>query len=468
MTSKRRDLGMYLLYSVLTAVATLLLTPYFLVRSFRSKRYLQNLPERLGLRFPTELAAGDRSAPGAIWIHAVSVGEALAAVPLAQAVKKRFADRRLVVSTTTATGQALARERLPFADAIFYFPLDWRGPVRRALRAARPALVIIFETEIWPNFLREARRAGIPVVFVNGRISEVSFRRFTRVLRWSGGAVGGFLRRVLGDASLYLMQNGADARRLLSLGAPVERVSVIGNLKYDMTPPAAGPLVRWLEAEVARSRRWPVLVAGSVTAGEEPAVLEALAAVGKKWPDALLVLAPRKPERFSGAAELVEQAGWRVIRRSELALNGVAPSAPSAKGGELASTPGRRSVLLLDTIGELSGVYQIADAVFIGGSLEPAGGHNPLEPAAFGKTPVFGFSMDNFREIAGTLVGAGGAVQVRSGEELGAAWMALLADAERSSQMGRVAQELVERNRGATAASLERIAMFLPPAKAPE
>ena len=328
---------MYLLYSLLTATATILLAPYFLVRSFRSKRYLQNLPERLALRFPPELASADSAAPGAIWIHAVSVGEALAAVSLAQAMKKRFTGRRLVVSTTTATGQALARERMPFADAIFYFPLDWRGPVRRAMRAARPALVIVFETEIWPNFLREARRARVPVVFANGRISEASYRRFSRVLRWSGGILGGFLRRVLGDASLYLVQSDADAQRLLSLGAPSDRVSVIGNLKYDMTPPAAGPLVRWLEVEVARSRRRPVLVAGSVIAGEEPAVLEALAAVGQKWPDALLVLAPRKPERFSAAAEIVEQAGWRVIRRSGLALNGAGPSAANAasvSGGE--------------------------------------------------------------------------------------------------------------------------------------
>ncbi len=173
----------------------------------------------------------------------MSVGEALAAVPLARAAKDRFADRRLVISTTTATGQVLARERMKFADAIFYFPLDWSGPVRRALRAARPAVVVVFETEIWPNFLREARRAGVPVVFVNGRLSERSFGRYSRALRLSGGMFGGFLRRVLNDGEMYAMQSDADAARLLSLGAPRERVVVAGNMKYDLARPAASPLV---------------------------------------------------------------------------------------------------------------------------------------------------------------------------------------------------------------------------------
>ncbi len=229
------NICMYFVYSVFTAAGVLLLSPYFLIRGMGRRQYLKNLPERMGRRFPPELMAADGSAgPGPIWVHAVSVGEVLAALPLARSLKQRFSERRLVISTTTATGQALARDRMKFADAVFYFPLDWRGPVRRALAAVHPALVVVFETEIWPNFLRETRRAGTPVVFVNGRISDRSFRRFARTLRWFGSVLRGFLRGVLEDGTLYLMQSEEDARRVLALGAPAGRVVVAGNLKYDL------------------------------------------------------------------------------------------------------------------------------------------------------------------------------------------------------------------------------------------
>src|SRR6202162_2410185 len=227
-TARRGPLGMYALYSLLTAAGMLLLSPYFLLRGLIQGKYLSNMPERLGWRFPPELR--DRNSPGSpeksIWIHAVSVGEVLAVLPLAEQLKKRFPPRRLVVSTTTITGQKIARERMPFADAVFYFPLDWRGPVMRTLAAARPTAVIIVETEIWPNFLRECRRAGVPVIFVNGRLSERSHRGFRRAIYMSGGALRGFLKRILNDATLFLMQGEQDASRLLDLGADAERVVV--------------------------------------------------------------------------------------------------------------------------------------------------------------------------------------------------------------------------------------------------
>src|SRR2546422_4577647 len=197
---------MYFLYSFLTAAAMLLLLPYFIIQGLRHGKYLHSIPERLGW-LAASLHARDANAAGAIWIHAVSVGEAVAALPLARRLKERFPERRLVVSTTTATGQRLARERMDFADAVFYFPLDWGIPVRRALRAVRHSLVVILETEIWPNFLREARRASVPVVFVNGRISARSFRRYQRALRFFRGVLRGFLARVLADSSLFLMQS---------------------------------------------------------------------------------------------------------------------------------------------------------------------------------------------------------------------------------------------------------------------
>jgi 3-deoxy-D-manno-octulosonic-acid transferase len=433
---------MYLLYSLLAALGMVLLLPYFLLKGLRQGKYIHNLRERMGYlrasfpRTPPE-------AEGPVWIHAVSVGEALAALPLARKLKERFASRRLVISTTTATGQQLARERFTFADAIFYFPLDWAGPVRRMLEAVRPVLVVIMETEIWPNFLREMRRAGVPVVFVNGRISARSFRRYRLV----SGLLGGFIARVLENAELFLMQTAADAQRLLALGAPADRVEVTGNLKYDLAPPGDTPLATWLEAQVSQQERWPVVVAGSVVADEEEEVLAAFDIVQRKWRRALLILAPRKPERFDAAARIVAEDGWNLVRRSAFSFD--APLDDSA------------DVLLLDSVGELAGLYRLADVTFVGGSLVPVGGHNILEPAWFARPPVFGPAMDNFREMAAQFLSAQAAVQVRSGMEMGNVWVELIEDAARCARMGRAARELVEGNRGATERVLERIARIL-------
>jgi 3-deoxy-D-manno-octulosonic-acid transferase len=443
---------MYFLYSLIISAGLLLLAPYFLVRGLLQGKNLRNLPERRGLRFPPGLiAAADSGAGDGIWLHAVSVGEVLAAVPLARSLKECYPERRLVVSTTTETGQALARERMNFADALLYFPLDLPGAMRRAFRAIRPGLIVVMETEIWPNFLRTAREAGVPVVYANGRISDRSLRGF---LRWP---LSSFRRQIFADGALYLMQSAEDARRVTKLGAPAGRVLVTGNLKYDLQPPDENALVRWLRAGIERSGRGPLLVAGSVIAGEEQAVLEALALVAARWPNTLLVLAPRRPERFAEAAAEIEQRGWSVVRRSTLSLGGDGASA----GVLRQESGGRRTVLLLDSLGELSALYRLADAVFVGGSLVPSGGHNPLEPAAFGVAPVFGPSMENFRDIAGEFLSAGAAVQVESGAELGAEWVALLEDDERRADIGKRALELVERHRGATAATLEHLAGFL-------
>jgi 3-deoxy-D-manno-octulosonic-acid transferase len=440
---------MYALYSLLMAAGVLLLSPYFLLRGLLQGKYLGNLPERLGWRFPAELQ--EEHSPGSpeksIWIHAVSVGEVLAVLPLARQLKERFPLRRLVVSTTTVTGQKIARERMPFADAVFYFPLDWRGPVRRALAAARAGTVIIVETEIWPNFLRECRRAKVPVIFVNGRLSERSFRGYGRALSYSAGALAGFLKTVLSDAALFLMQSEEDAARLIALGAPYERVVVTGNLKYDLAELSESPLSAWLAAELARSNRRPVVVAGSVLANEELSVLRAFADVEREFPRALLILAPRKPEQFDNAAAIVADSGRKLLRRRDLPLNGAGPVALSESV----------HVFLLDSLGELAGLYRLADAVFVGGSLVPGGGHNILEPAAFNKVPIYGPSMENFREMSGKFLAAGAAIQVKSSEDLGAAWGGLLREPERAARMGACARELVDQNRGATQRVLEHI-----------
>ena len=448
---------MHFIYSLLMGLAAILLTPYWVVQGLRHGKYFSNLGQRLGFSFPT-LSKLPEHRPGAIWLHAVSVGEALSGITLARRLKQAYPDRPLVVSTTTLTGQALARERMPFADAIFYFPLDWAFCVRRTLRVVRPSIVIVLETEIWPNFLREARRRSVPVVFVSGRISDRSFARYQRFLAVLGFFLGPFLRSALSDASAFLMQSERDAERVRALGAPAARVQVSGNLKYDLELPAATPISSWLVAEAHRRGRSPIIVAGSVVATEEPHALIAFGTLQGEYPKALLVLAPRKPECFDSAAEFIDESHRKFLRRSQLPVPG--PSQNGAQCGEF-SIPDDVTVILLDSIGELASLYRVADGAFVGGSLVPSGGHNILEPAAFGKIPVFGPSMENFAEMANRFTAAGAAVQVESPEDAGVAWIDLFRNPERAARMGETARNLVESSRGATDRAIAEIARHL-------
>ena len=449
---------MYFIYSLLLGFAALLLTPYWLVQGLRHGKYLSNLGPRLGLSFPTLKNLPARR-PGAIWIHAVSVGEALAGIALCRRLKEAYPGRPLLVSTTTLTGQALARERMPFADAIFYFPLDWALCVRGVMKAAKPSIVIVLETEIWPNFLREAHRRNVPVVFVSGRISDRSFSRYKSYLGAFGFFLRPFLRRVLADTSALLMQSEEDAERIRALGAPPDRVSVSGNLKYDLELPASTPLANWLHAEARLRRRSPIIVAGSVVAAEEPLALIAFGTLQGEYPRALLVLAPRKPERFEAAAEFIDESHRKFIRRSQLPIPG--PSQQNGAPHGQAVLPDDVTVILLDSIGELASLYGLADGALVGGSLVPSGGHNILEPAAFGKIPVFGPSMENFADIAKRFTKAGAALQVESPEDVGVAWIELLRDPERMRQMGETARNLVESSRGATERAIAEIGEHL-------
>jgi len=447
----------YFIYSFLMGFAALLLLPYWLVLGLRYGKYLSNLGQRLGFSFPS-LANLPADQPGAIWLHAVSVGEALSGVTLARRLKEAYPDRPLIVSTTTITGQALARERMPFADAVFYFPLDWAFCVRNAMNAVQPVLVLILETEIWPNFLREARRREVPVLFVSGRISDRSFARYQSYLGAFGFFLRPFLKDALSNASGFLMQGEKDAERARALGAPADRVFVSGNLKYDLELPAPTPLSNWLEAEARRSARSPIIVAGSVVATEEPLALIAFGTLQGEYPKALLVLVPRKPERFEAAAEFIDESHRKFIRRSNLSISG--PSHP-AGGSENGAISEDVTVILVDSIGELASLYRVADGVFVGGSLVPSGGHNILEPAAFGKIPVFGPSMENFAEIASRFVSAGAAVQVESPEDVGVAWIEFFRNPERAKKMSVSARSLVETSRGATDRALAEIAKLL-------
>lgn len=441
---------MYFLYSVLLGIAAVAAFPFLWLKNLRTGKY-RNWRERFGY-VPLEVRERANAAPERpVWLHAVSVGEALAAAPLARALKERYPLRPLFISTTTMTGQAVAREKLAFADGTFYFPLDWAWCVRRALNAIQPAAVIILETEIWPNFLRDAKRANAKIIFANGRISDKSAARYERLLGRFGFALRGFFRQVLANADAYLMQSESDAERVKRLGAPPEKVMVTGNLKYDSPEPATSRLEVWLRDALANEQRRPVIVAGSVTAHEEPLVLIAFGVLQGQIRNAFLVLAPRKPERFDAAAQHIEESQRKYVRRSALDLS---------KGADGAFTIGN-DVLLLDSIGELASLYRIADGVFVGGSMVQSGGHNILEPAGLGRAPMFGESMENFRDVANAFLSAGAARQVENPEDLGVAWIEHTENPHLRAAMGAKARALVEANRGATRKTLEYIATIL-------
>ena len=431
---------MYLVYSLATLVLFLMASPYFLYQAVRHGKYLGSLAERLG-RLPVSLNL-DREP--SIWLHAVSVGETLTARALAADLKERYPRHRLFISTTTMTGQQIARSSFQMADGIFYFPIDLPFVVRRVLDIVRPQLFIMMETEIWPNLLRECQARGIRTIVINGRISPRSFPRY-RLVR-------PLFRRVLALIDRYCVQGEETAGRLALLGAPRARITITGSLKFDALqgPGGAAGLERGADRvlryfHVATQR--PVIVAGSTMPGEHEIVLKAFERVRTLAGNPLLILAPRKPEHFADAEALSRDAGFRTVRRSRLTID-----------EEI-----KADVVLLDTIGELAQVYQVAWVVFVGGSLVDIGGHNIMEPAIYGKPIVFGPHMQNFAEIAESFLGADAALQIRDGRELEDTLIDLLANPARRTRLGEAARALVDANRGAKARTLDAMAALLPP-----
>jgi 3-deoxy-D-manno-octulosonic-acid transferase len=336
----------------------------------------------------------------------------------------------------------VARRSLSNVDAVFYFPFDWAFIVRRTLRLVRPRLFIMMETEIWPNLLRACRKSGVKSVVINGRISSRSYPRYKLIRP--------FFRRVLADVDRFCMQSEESARRLVDLGADPARVTVTGSLKFDSLEVAAFAHARPPRERVLRFFRVgpqrTVIVAGSTMRGEEASVLRAFAKIKSAMPSALAVLAPRQPERFGEVERIARDAGFVTMRRTELPID---------------AEP-RADVVVLDTIGELAQVYQLATAVFVGGSLADYGGHNILEPAIYGKPIVFGSHMQNFKEIAAAFLANDAAVQVHSDRELEEALLTLVTDSVRRARLGAAARALVEANRGAKTKTLAVIADVLP------
>ena len=430
---------MYLLYSLLILFLGAIASPYLVYQAVRYKKYVGSLRQRMGYLPVSFNLDGEES----IWIHAVSVGETLTVRALVADLKRRYPGLRIFLSTTTMSGQQVARRNVPDVDAVFYFPFDLGFVVRRTLRLVKPRLFVMMETEIWPNLLRQCKRLDVATVLVNGRISSRSYPR-TRLAR-------PFFRRVLADVDRFCMQSEESARRLVDIGADQARVVVTGNLKFDsIEAPAFGRLESRGQNRVLRyfrvSSTRPVIVAGSTMREEEQALLQAFRRIKGTVSNPLMVIAPRHPERFGDAAQLARDRAFVTARRSDLPID---------------AEP-RAEVVVLDTIGELAQVYQVATVVFVGGSLVDSGGHNILEPAIFGKPIVFGPHMHNFREIADAFVGHDAAIQVNTPRALEDALLTLLTDPVRRAKLGAAARALVESNRGAKEKSLAVIAQLLP------
>jgi 3-deoxy-D-manno-octulosonic-acid transferase len=430
---------MYFLYSVLVLAFFALVSPWFLYQAIRYRKYVASLPQRMGYLPVSFNMDGEQS----IWIHAVSVGEVLTARPLVRDLRERYPRLRIFLSTTTMTGQAIARRSVQDLDAVFYFPFDLGLTVRRTLDLVRPRLFIMMETEIWPNLLRECRKRGVKTAIVNGRLSQRSYPRY-RLVR-------GFMTRVLDHVDSFCVQSEESARRFIDLGANPGRVTVTGSLKFDsldLTTPAVQARARdrvLRYFRIPRSR--PVIVAGSTMKGEEAAVLAAFRRVRSVVPNALLILAPRHVERAGDVEQQSRHEGFKVVRRSELPID---------------AEP-RADIVILDTIGELATIYQLATVAFVGGSLVDTGGHNILEPAVFGKPIVFGPHMSNFAEIAEAFVGNAAGVQLNNERELADTMLALMTDPVRRARLGAAARALVEANRGAKDKSIAVLTTLLPP-----
>jgi 3-deoxy-D-manno-octulosonic-acid transferase len=424
--------GVYFLYSATLAVLLTLTLPWWLLQMLRLGKYRAGLGERLGM-VPARLRLGeDDGAAGKVpvaWIHAVSVGEVMAIAPLVAEMRGR--GYRVVVSTTTHTGQRLARDKFGAAN-VFYFPLDFGLCIKPYLRALRPELVILAETEFWPNFLRLARASGARLAVVNARISDRSLPRYRR---W-----GGLLRRVLEPVDLFLAQSEEDADRLRAVGAAAGRVEVCGNLKFDVAAPVETEAVTAV-GEQLRASGAPILVAGSTVEDEEDYVLQAFRMVLGEYPAASLVLAPRHRERFEEVARLLAERRFRFVRRS----------ADDAAQQDL-----RGAVLLLDTLGELAAIYRYANIAFVGGSLVARGGHNILEPAFFARAILTGPHTENFRDILACFERRRAVVRCTT-KNLGITFLLLLRESSEREALGQRALQVLTEERGATARSVARI-----------
>jgi 3-deoxy-D-manno-octulosonic-acid transferase len=422
------------IYSALLAAVLVVGAPYWLVRMMTSGRYRAGLAGRLG-RVPGELRAAVRE-KHVIWLHAVSVGEVMAAARLVEELKVALPGWVVAVSTTTETGQTLARQRIK-GSPVFYLPLDFAVVVRRYLGVLQPKILVLMESELWPRLILECSKVGIPVAVVNARISDRSLPRYLRLRKiW---------RPLLAKVSLFLAQSTESAKRLVLIGVPEVRVRTSGNLKYDVRAAAGNAMTGRIGALLGGAR---LVVAGSTLADEETAVLAAWSSMLEAAPDAVMLIAPRHTDRFNEVAGLVEKSAHPFVRCSRL-LTGAITVAPFTGG----------TVLLLDTIGDLAAVYSLASAAFVGGSLVPMGGHNPLEAAQFGVPVAMGASYENFREMV-EMMRSEDAIRVTTREGLAGMLVTLLGDEGKA--VGARGLAVFEAQAGATGRTVEALLELLP------
>lgn len=428
---------MFQIYNLLLTAGVLLIAPFYIWRYRKTPFLRKSWRERFGF-LPARF---QQSQPGAIWIHAVSVGETLAIAGLVREIQKRYPGRKIFMSHITPTGREAGEKRFPELAGRFYLPLDWRGPVQRALRHLRPELLLIIETELWPNLLREAHRSGAKVVLVNARLSRRSLRGY-RAFRF-------FMRRVFENVDFIFAQSAEDAQRFVEAGAPAERILAAGNIKFDVPPPPHRDFTGLIKNALAAASRTPVFVAASTMPGEEELVLEAWSTIRRHYPQALMILAPRHPARFDEVVQILQSEGEVFIRRTALA------------GTEIERQLASPGILLLDTIGELASIFELAGVVFVGGTLVATGGHNPIEPAQWSKPILFGPHMENFRDIARIFLDSNAALCVKNSSELGHEVVKLMADSERRRALGEAARRTVDRESGATRRTLDGISRLL-------
>jgi len=427
----------YLLYNTLITIFLILVAPYFLFRALIDGRFRRGLIQRIGF-LPT------LSPKKTIWIHAASVGEVFCSIPLLKIIKKEFPQCHIVLTTMTRTGNERAKT-IPEADLVFFLPIDHPLAIRRALRKIDPGLLLVAETELWPNLLRSCGKKGIPVVVFNGRISEKSFRGYL-FFKF-------FFKECLKHVSLFLMQTEEDRMRIIEIGAVSNKTRVVGNLKFDQS---ISSLTQEAMAEMAKSLglqgKKKIFIAGSTHSGEEEILLSLFKDLRKIDPHLVLILAPRHLERLEEVERILKQESISWMRRTSF------PMGHNRSNEEPKELP---EVILLDTMGELMSLYSLGTLIFIGGSLVPVGGHNPLEPLLFKKCVLFGPYMFHFSEISRSLIKAGGSIQVRGRDDLFSHLKHLLSDEGTCKEVGERGYQFLQKHRGATERMFEKIRPFL-------
>jgi len=425
----------YFLYNIILTCLLLISSPYFLVRSLIRKQFRKALPQRIGF-------FQNLSFKKPIWVHAASVGEVFCSVPLIKKIKKEFPNLKIVLTTMTSMGNETAKVCLPETDQVLFLPIDHPLFIRSAIKKIQPSILLIAETELWPNLLRFCGKNGIPIVLFNGRISQKSFRRYL-LFKF-------FFKECLKYVSLFLMQTEEDRMRIIEIGGGSQKTRTVGNLKFDQTFPS---LTQEAMDETAKtlgiSKKGNVLIAGSTHSGEEEILVALYKELKKKDPNLLLILAPRHLERLEEVERILRKESLSWLRRTALSLD-------TSQSDRV-----QPEVILLDTMGELLGIYSLGTLIFVGGSLVPIGGHNPLEPLFFRKCVLFGPHMFNFLEISSRLIETGGAIQVVGRNDLFSQLKHLFSDEGARKEVGEKGYQFLQRHQGATERMMEEIRPFL-------